>query len=67
MIKFNLSIDLPYRTSIVIGNPWKEGNEGDSKVQFQKDTMVVFASTENEDIWQGIHSVEILFFIEISL
>ena len=38
----------------VSGNPWKDGNEGDSKVQFQKDTLVIFASAEDDNNWQGI-------------
>ena len=42
---------------------WKEGNEGDTEVQFQKDTMVIFASSENEDIWQGIRTTDIFFSI----
>ena len=50
---------------IFIGNFWKEGNEGDTKVQFQKDTMVIFASSENEDIWQGIRFIDIFLSIEI--
>ena len=45
---------------------WKEGNEGDTEVQFQKDTMVIFASSENEDIWQGIRTTDIFFSIETS-
>ena len=45
---------------------WKgEANEGDTEVQFQKDTMVIFASSENEDIWQGIRFIDIFFSIEI--
>ena len=43
---------------------WKEGNEGDTEVQFQKDTMVIFASSENEDIWQGILIIDIFLSIE---
>ena len=43
---------------------WKgEANEGDTEVQFQKDTMVIFASSENEDIWQGIPTTDIFFSI----
>ena len=42
---------------------WKEGNEGDTEVQFQKDTMIIFASSENEDIWQGIRTTDIFFSI----
>ena len=45
---------------------WKEGNEGDTEVQFQKDTMVIFASSENEDIWQGIRIIDIFFSITIN-
>ena len=38
----------------VAGNAFKEGNEGDHKVHFQKDTMVIFASAEDDSNWQGI-------------